>query len=702
MPLADKVQQLDEQITSAVKSKLASLRQELNERLRQNTEAIRERLEGLETGLPASFVGDHDLEPIASEAAAGARSLALSDLNRALAALDRASSQAAVLATLLEHAGAHASRAALFLTPAEAARGWRGEGFADAGAIIPGLTIPYSAGTAWGALAEGRGTVALSPADCADMASRLESPIPREAVLIPLVLADRIAAALYADRSDDRALEASALQALVHFAAQAIELLPLRTRHTTPTFQAPGAAEGAGLPLWAAPIGGQAAEAAPAAEAPAPAESAPPVEVAEAAEPVPEETPIETEAPWSAPSWAAPSLADTPEPPPAVEAAEEEVAADLAAPLEPEEPAGPFTAEPASFFTPEVAPPEAGPDPLAIASWEETAAEFFPTVPVEEEAPAADLSSPAATATLPAFTAEESAPLPWPEPAAVEEIEEYELPPVEEVAGAPEQEWPGEEWAQESEPLGDETAVESPAAAAAAYTGPSFEPPAFEPPPFVAPEPPAAVEPSTATLDMPSLDLADDETILLSRQSATVAISMPPPVAPSAPPEPAPAEEPEEEATHPGRVPFATTRFTPTPSEAAGAVVPPPIVPQPLVSGAGPGGTAVVRPPSGFEGPGLAFAAGPRAVPGTGETAAHEEARRLARLLVSEIRLYNEEQVEEGRRNRDIYFRLRDEIDRSRKMYDERIAPEVRSANDYFTEELIRRLADGDPDALGM
>ena len=37
-----------------------------------------------------------------------------------------------------------------------------------------------------------------------------------------------------------------------------------------------------------------------------------------------------------------------------------------------------------------------------------------------------------------------------------------------------------------------------------------------------------------------------------------------------------------------------------------------------------------------------------------GENALHEEARRLARLLVSEIKLYNEEQVEEGRRHRDL------------------------------------------------
>jgi hypothetical protein len=111
----------------------------------------------------------------------------------------------------------------------------------------------------------------------------------------------------------------------------------------------------------------------------------------------------------------------------------------------------------------------------------------------------------------------------------------------------------------------------------------------------------------------------------------------------------------------------------------------------------------MVQAPSGMQGPGLAFSdRKPATASQTAETPAHEEGRRLARLLVSEIRLYNEEDVEEGRRHRDIYSRLQGEIDRSRRMYEERILPEVRATRDYFTEELVRILADGDSGALGM
>jgi hypothetical protein len=80
----------------------------------------------------------------------------------------------------------------------------------------------------------------------------------------------------------------------------------------------------------------------------------------------------------------------------------------------------------------------------------------------------------------------------------------------------------------------------------------------------------------------------------------------------------------------------------------------------------------------------------------------HDEARRFARLLVSEIKLYNEPKVDSGRKNKDLYERLKEDIDRSRQMYDERIAEDVRKTSNYFYDELVRILADGDAGALGL
>jgi hypothetical protein len=84
------------------------------------------------------------------------------------------------------------------------------------------------------------------------------------------------------------------------------------------------------------------------------------------------------------------------------------------------------------------------------------------------------------------------------------------------------------------------------------------------------------------------------------------------------------------------------------------------------------------------------------------EEASHEEARRFARLLVSEIKLYNEDEVERGRSEKDLGERLKDDIERSREMFEKRIPTEVRDGHDYFHDELVRILADGDADALGM
>jgi hypothetical protein len=79
----------------------------------------------------------------------------------------------------------------------------------------------------------------------------------------------------------------------------------------------------------------------------------------------------------------------------------------------------------------------------------------------------------------------------------------------------------------------------------------------------------------------------------------------------------------------------------------------------------------------------------------------HNDARRFARLLVSEIKLYNEQKVREGRIQQDIYARLREDIDRSREMYDKRADPRVASRFDYFHNELVNTLAEGDPSKLG-
>jgi hypothetical protein len=76
------------------------------------------------------------------------------------------------------------------------------------------------------------------------------------------------------------------------------------------------------------------------------------------------------------------------------------------------------------------------------------------------------------------------------------------------------------------------------------------------------------------------------------------------------------------------------------------------------------------------------------------------DARRLARMLVSEIKLGNEKEVLEGRKRSDLYPRLRNQIEAGRESYTRNMSPKV-ADHDYFHEELVKILADNDSDRLG-
>jgi hypothetical protein len=79
-----------------------------------------------------------------------------------------------------------------------------------------------------------------------------------------------------------------------------------------------------------------------------------------------------------------------------------------------------------------------------------------------------------------------------------------------------------------------------------------------------------------------------------------------------------------------------------------------------------------------------------------------EGAQRFARLLISEIKLYHAPLVDEGRQARDLYQRLHDQIARARLLYEEKVSAAIRRHADYFEQELVRTLADGDPVLLGQ
>lgn len=92
----------------------------------------------------------------------------------------------------------------------------------------------------------------------------------------------------------------------------------------------------------------------------------------------------------------------------------------------------------------------------------------------------------------------------------------------------------------------------------------------------------------------------------------------------------------------------------------------------------------------------------PLSAAGARESAAEDTAaaRRYARLLVSEIKLYHEADVAIGQRMRDLSTRLGGEIARARALYEQRVPPHLRQTGDPFRDELVRTLANGDETLL--
>jgi len=76
------------------------------------------------------------------------------------------------------------------------------------------------------------------------------------------------------------------------------------------------------------------------------------------------------------------------------------------------------------------------------------------------------------------------------------------------------------------------------------------------------------------------------------------------------------------------------------------------------------------------------------------QSPAHEKAKRLARLIVSDIVLYNQAAVEEGVRNNTFSELLAHDIQEARTLYAQRVSEEVRNSTSYLEEafsELIAR-----------
>jgi outer membrane biosynthesis protein TonB len=212
------------------------------------------------------------------------------------------------------------------------------------------------------------------------------------------------------------------------------------------------------------------------------------------------------------------------------------------------------------------------------------------------------------------------------------------------------------------------------------------------PPLEAAKDVPAPAEPSPAA----SEEAETPESLATTEKPPALAEPEPEPTAPAAEPTP-PAPEPVRVSSVPTPIPEpapASARPTPPPE------TPPPPAPPPTPA-----------PPPSLElelEPVVAPKPAPAPAPAPSAQASlessdpqHRSARKLARLAVSEIKLYNEKLVTEGRGAGNLYATLKDPIDQALALFERRVPKEVRASFDYVHDELVRQLAGGDASKLG-
>ena len=70
----------------------------------------------------------------------------------------------------------------------------------------------------------------------------------------------------------------------------------------------------------------------------------------------------------------------------------------------------------------------------------------------------------------------------------------------------------------------------------------------------------------------------------------------------------------------------------------------------------------------------------------------HERAKRLARLIVADIILYNLDKIAEGVKNDTLFSLLEKDISEGRKYYDRQVDPAVAQESAYFDWALVDQL----------
>ncbi|MBI4480005.1 MAG: hypothetical protein HY651_08275 [Acidobacteria bacterium] len=83
------------------------------------------------------------------------------------------------------------------------------------------------------------------------------------------------------------------------------------------------------------------------------------------------------------------------------------------------------------------------------------------------------------------------------------------------------------------------------------------------------------------------------------------------------------------------------------------------------------------------------------------ERDSHKKAHRFARVAVQDLLSYHKDKIEQGRRNKNLFTLLKEDIEKTRENYQKRFGQTPARAFDYLHYEMVSKLAGNDMSVLG-
>ncbi|MGH9459154.1 MAG: hypothetical protein ACRD2J_16080, partial [Thermoanaerobaculia bacterium] len=236
--IEDTVREAVERMVSDIRSSIDDVRVAVNQQLDAASQSVQADAKSLSLRSHLTTILDEIEAPAAPVVPPVAVDAAR--LRAAIRTVETGKSQVEILNALLEQSRSFGSRAALFILKGEAFAGWKGSGFTAHGAndeAIKRLTIPVAEVPSLRRVHDEETVVATGGREITD---RIDAAAADRALLIPMVIKDKVAAMLYVDTmaGEEKTFDRPALELLVFATGLLIDTLPIRKKIPSPTLSA--------------------------------------------------------------------------------------------------------------------------------------------------------------------------------------------------------------------------------------------------------------------------------------------------------------------------------------------------------------------------------------------------------------------------------------------------------------------------------